>query len=137
MRANRTRRFPSSPRGGFTLLEVLVALAVLSIALVVIIQLFSANLRGIAISEDLAKAVMKAESAMREVLDDEDISEKSSSETTPDGYRIDVAITNAEEGRTENLPLKLLQIQLTVHWKDGVKERALTLKTMKAIPKKV
>ncbi len=137
MPAYRKPRFPFSSSRGFTLLEVLVALALLSIALIVIIQLFSANLRGIAISEDLAKAVMKAESAMREVLDDEDISEKSSSETTPDGYRIDVAITNAEEGRTENLPLKLLQIQLVVHWKDGVKERALTLKTMKAIPKKV
>lgn len=137
MPAYRNPRFPFSSSRGFTLLEVLVALALLSIALIVIIQLFSANLRGIAISEDLAKAVMKAESAMREVLDDEDISEKSSSDTTPDGYRIDVAITNAEEGRTENLPLKLLQIQLTVHWKDGVKERALTLKTMKAIPKKV
>ena len=128
-------RFPQC--GGFTLLEVLVALALLSVALVVILQLFSANLRGIAVSEDLAKAVMKAESAMREVLDDEDIAEKSSSETTSDGYRVDVAITNAEEGRTENLSLKLLQIRLTVHWKDGIKERALTLKTMKAIPKKI
>lgn len=137
MPANGKSRFPFSSRAGFTLLEVLVALALLSVALVAILQLFSANLRGIAISEDLAKAVMKAESAMREVLDDEDIAEKSSSETTPDGYRIDVAITNAEEGRTENLSIRLLQIRLTVHWKDGVKERALTLKTMKAIPKNI
>ena len=111
-------------------------MALLSIALVVILQLFSANLRGIAFSEDLAKAVMKAESAMREALDDEDIAEKSSSETTPDGYRIDVAITKAEEGRTENLSHELLQIRLTVHWQDGVKQRALTLQTMKTIPKK-
>lgn len=74
---------------------------------------------------------------MRDVLDNDDIAEKSSSETTPDGYRVDVAITNAEEKRTENLPLKLLQISLTVHWKDGVKERALTLKTMKAVTKKI
>ena len=137
MPVSRRPRFPFPSRGGFTLLEVLVALALLSVALVAIIQLFSANLRGIAISEDLAKAVMKANSAMREVLDDEDIAEKSSSETTPDGYRIDVAITNAEEGRTENLSVKLLQISLTVHWKDGIKERALTLKTMKTIPKKI
>jgi prepilin-type N-terminal cleavage/methylation domain-containing protein len=128
---------PFSQHCGFTLLEVLVALALLSVALVVVLQLFSANLRGIAVSEDMAKAVMKAESAMREVLDDEDIAEKSSSETTPDGYKVDVAITTAEEGRTENLNLKLLQIQLTVHWKDGVKERAITLKTLKAIPRKV
>lgn len=124
-------------KAGFTLLEVLVAMALLSIALVSIIQLFSINLRSIATSEDLAKAVMRAEATMRDVLDDEDIAEKSSSETTPDGYRVDVAITKAEEKRTENLPLELLQISLTVHWKDGVKERTLTLKTMKAVTKKI
>ncbi|SPQ00131.1 conserved hypothetical protein [Candidatus Sulfobium mesophilum] len=124
-------------KAGFTLLEVLVAMALLSIALVSIIQLFSINLRGIATSEDLAKAVMRAEATMRDVLDDEDIAEKSSSETTPDGYRVDVAITKAKEERTENLPLELLQISLTVHWKDGVKERTLTLKTMKAVTKKI
>jgi general secretion pathway protein I len=122
---------------GFTLLEVLVALVLLSVALVVILQLFSANLRGIAASEDLAKATMRAEASMRDVLDDEDIAEKSSSETTPDGYRTDVAITKVDEKKTENLPLELLQISLKVHWKDGVKERSLTLKTMKAVTKKV
>ncbi|MFI5294174.1 MAG: prepilin-type N-terminal cleavage/methylation domain-containing protein [Thermodesulfovibrionales bacterium] len=131
------RRSLDSNARGFTLLEVLVALVLLSVALVAILQLFSINLRGIAASEDFAKAVMRAEATMRDVLDDDDIAEKSSSETTPDGYRIDVAITNAEEKRTENLPLKLLQISLTVHWKDGVKERALTLKTMKAVTKKI
>ena len=131
------RRYFAFYDAGFTLLEVLVALTLLSVALVVILQLFSANLRGIATSEDLAKATMRAEATMRDVLDNEDIEEKSSSETTPDGYRIDVAITSADEKRTENLPLKLLQISLTVHWKDGVKERSLTLKTMKAVTKKV
>jgi len=131
------RRYFAFYEAGFTLLEVLVALTLLSVALVVILQLFSANLRGIATSEDFAKATMRAEATMRDVLDNEDIEEKSSSETTPDGYRIDVAITNADEKRTENLPLKLLQISLTVHWKDGVKERSLTLKTMKAVTKKV
>ena len=131
------RRYFGVYEAGFTLLEVLVALTLLSVALVVILQLFSANLRGIATSEDFAKATMRAEATMRDVLDNEDIEEKSSSETTPDGYRIDVAITNADEKRTENLPLKLLQISLTVHWKDGVKERSLTIKTMKAVTKKV
>jgi general secretion pathway protein I len=131
------RRSLDANARGFTLLEVLVALVLLSVALVAILQLFSINLRGIATSEDFAKAVMRAEATMRDVLDDDDIAEKSSSEITPDGYRIDVAITNAEEKRTENLPLKLLQISLTVHWKDGVKERALTLKTMKAVTKKI
>ncbi len=130
------RSFEARPEG-FTLLEVLVALALLSIALVVILQLFSVNLRGIATSEDFAKATMRAEATMRDVLNDEDIGEKSSSETTPDGYRIDVSITKADEKRTENLPVELLQISLIVRWSDGAKERTLTLKTMKAVTKKV
>ncbi len=131
------RRSFESYSEGFTLLEVLVALALLSVALVVVLQLFSVNLRGIATSEDYAKATMRAEATMRDVLDDEDIAEKSSSETTPDGYRIDVSITKADEKRTENLPVELLKISLTVHWNDGAKERTLTLKTMKAVTKKV
>ena len=128
----------SGTRGnGFSLLEVLVALALLSIALVVILQLFSANLAGLSASDSYAKAVLKAESKMREVLDDEDIAEKSSSETTDDGYRIDTAITDAETQRTENLPVRLLEINLTIRWANGLKERVFTLKAMKTVPKKV
>jgi len=132
-------RYRGRVRGpeGFTLLEVLVALALLSIALVVILQLFSANMRGIGASDSYAKAVMTAESKMREVLDDEEIHERTWSETTDDGYRIDASIAGTEEKRTENLPVELLEITLTVHWTDGTKERAVSLKTMKLIPKKV
>jgi general secretion pathway protein I len=122
---------------GFTLLEVLVALALLSIALVVILQLFSANMRGIAASDDYVRAVMTAESKMREITGDEEISEKAWSETTDDGYRLDTTITPAESDRTEDLPVSLLEISMTVHWTDGTKERAFTLKTVKLVPKKV
>jgi general secretion pathway protein I len=122
---------------GFTLLEVLVALALLSIALVVILQLFSANMRGIAASDDYVRAVMTAESKMRELTGDEEISEKAWSETTDDGYRLDTTITPAESDRTEDLPVSLLEISMTVHWTDGTKERAFTLKTVKLVPKKV
>jgi general secretion pathway protein I len=124
-------------RSGFTLLEVLVALAVLSIALAVVIQLFSANLRGIAASEDYTKASMKAESVMREILDDDKIAKKSWSETTNDGYRIDAEITPVEKERTDGLSVELLQIKLTLNWKDGTKERTLTLKTFKTVGKEI
>jgi len=133
----RYRRYFILRNGGFTLLEVLVALAILSIALVVVLQLFSANLRGIAVSEDFTKAVMKANSVMREILDADDMAEKSWTETTDDGYKIEAQITTAEKERTENLSLQLLQIKLTLHWTDGTKDRALTLKTLKTIAKKV
>jgi len=46
---------------GFTLIEVLVAVALLGIAVTVVIQLFSANLRAIASSEDYIYASARAE----------------------------------------------------------------------------
>lgn len=124
-------------KSGFTLLEVLVALAVLGIALVVIFQLFSADLKGLATSDDYANAVIKAESKMREILDDDTLSEKTWSEMTEDGYRIDAVVTNAIAERTENLQVKLLEINLAVHWTSGIRERTITLKTMKLVNKPV
>jgi len=127
----------NSRRGGFTLLEVLVAIAILGIAVTVVLQLFSANLRAISVSGDYVSAATKAEAKMREILSDDKLSEKSSSETTDDGYRIDVSITDALKERTDNLQVRLLEIDLTVHWTRGTKERSLSLKTMKVVNKEV
>jgi general secretion pathway protein I len=122
---------------GFTLLEVLVALAVLGIALVAVFQLFSSNLRGLVASGDYANAVIKAESKMREILDEDTLEEKTWSETTQDGYRIDASVTGAAAERTENLPVELLEINLAVHWTSGAKERTFTLKAMKLVNKPI
>jgi prepilin-type N-terminal cleavage/methylation domain-containing protein len=54
---------------GFTLLEVLVGLAIMGIAVILLFQVFSANLRSIAVSEDYTSAAVKAEARMREVLE--------------------------------------------------------------------
>jgi prepilin-type N-terminal cleavage/methylation domain-containing protein len=122
---------------GFTLLEVLVATAILGIAVTVVLQLFSANLRAISVSEDYVSAATKAGAKMREILSDDDLSEKSFSEITDDGYRMDVSITDALKERTENLQVKLLEINLTIHWVRGTKESALTLKTLKVVEKEI
>lgn len=122
---------------GFTLLEVLVALAILGIAITVVLQLFSANLRSIAASEDYISAVTTAEARLRDILDDEELSEKSWSETTSDGYRMDVTVSDALTERTDNLQVKALIIDLTIRWVKGVKENSINLKTMKSVEKKV
>ena len=125
-------------RKGFTLLEVLVATAILGIAVAVILQLFSADLRAISLSRDYVSASIKAEAKMKEILNsDEKISEKSFSETTDDGYRIDVSIAEALKERTENLQVKLLEINLTIRWLRETKERSLTLNTMKVVKREV
>jgi prepilin-type N-terminal cleavage/methylation domain-containing protein len=55
-------------KAGFTLLEVLVSLSLLGIAVTVIFQLYSANLRSIAGSEDYVAAALEAQSQMREIV---------------------------------------------------------------------
>ena len=122
---------------GFTLLEVLVALVLLSISLVAIFELFSANLRGIAKSDDYSHAVIMAESKMREVLDDDTLAERTWTESTDDGYRIDAVVSSTANDRTEDLQVKLLEINLTVSWIKDSKERTLKLKTLKMVNKQI
>ena len=122
---------------GFTLLEVLVALVLLSIALVAIFELFSTNLRGLAKSDDYSNAVIMAESKMREVLDDDNVAERAWTESTKDGYRIDTVVSSTANDRTQNLQIKLLEINLTVFWTKDSKERTFNLKTLKVVEKKI
>lgn len=122
---------------GFTLLEILVALALLAIAVTVVIQLFSANLKAIYSSEDYINATIKADSKLREVLSDDNLSERSWSETTDDGYTIYGDVYKTLKERTEDLNLDLLEIDLTVRWMVGSREKSINLRTIKVVSKKI
>ena len=129
-------RFTVSVKG-FTLLEILVTLALLGIAITVILQLFSSNLRALSVSKDYVSAAIRAEAKMREILEDTDLTEKSWSEVTDEGYRFDAAITETLKERTENLQVRMLEIALTVQWSEGLKTKFLTLKTLKVVIKRI
>jgi prepilin-type N-terminal cleavage/methylation domain-containing protein len=120
---------------GFALIEVLAAMALLGIAITIVLQLFSADLRAISASGDYISASTKAAAKMREILADDNLSERSFSEITDDGYRMDISITDALKERTENLQVRLLEIDLTVHWIKGMKEKSITMRTMKVVSK--
>ena len=53
---------------GFTLLEVMIAVAILAVGLVTLFQLFSGSLRSAKISGDYTKAVIAAQKKMDEIL---------------------------------------------------------------------
>jgi len=127
----------NSKTEGFTLLEILVTLALLGIAITVILQLFSSNLRALSVSKDYVSAAIRAEAKMREIVEDTDLTEKSWSEVTDEGYRFDAAITETLEERTENLQVRMLEIALTVQWSEGLKTKFLTLKTLKVVIKRI
>jgi general secretion pathway protein I len=122
---------------GFTLLEVLVALVLLGITVTVVIQLFSANLGLIARSEDYVDALVKAESKMREIVEEGGLEEGTSTEITPEGFTMDVRITETLVERTELLPVKVFEIDLTVRWKKARNERSIKLKTLKTLDREV
>lgn len=122
---------------GFTLLEILVSLALLAVAATAILQLFSANLRAIHASEDYVDATIKADAKLREILSNDNISERSWSETTEDGYAIYANIYKVLNERTEDLNVDLLEIDLTIRWRIGRKDKSFDLKTMKMVPKRI
>lgn len=131
-------RNPSAGGGdprGFSLLEVLVALAVMAVAVTLVLQLSSANLRAIAGSGDLTSAALRGDSRIRELLAEPDLGEKAWSEATEDGYRMDIAVAEVLKERTDTLPVRLMEVALTIHWREGAGDKSLGFRTMKMVDK--
>jgi general secretion pathway protein I len=120
---------------GFTLLEVLIALAIMAIATTLVMQLFSADLRAIAASGDMTSAAVRGDSRIREILGQPSLEENAWSEESSDGYRMDIAVREVMKPRTDNLPVKLIEVDLTIHWIEGMKEKSLRFKTQKMMDK--
>ena len=118
---------------GFTLLEVLVSLAIMAIAVTLLLQLFSTNLRAISLSGEMTSASVRADARTREILDELSPVVASWSEVTEDGYRIAVSIAEVLNERTDNLPFKLMEVSLTVGWTEGRREKSVALKTLKMV----
>lgn len=117
---------------GFTLLEVLAAMAIAGIALTIIIQLFSAGLRSLRAADETMAAAAKADEKMRSLAAGQLYGGQSWSETTEDGYRIDYAVSKAFEDRTTDIQAGLQEIRLTLHYMSGTREKTLTLSTLRA-----
>ena len=77
---------PNSTRG-FTLIEVLVALAVLSITLVVLLQAFGGGLRAVGTSERYLMATMLARSVLDDIGTETPVVAGEKSDDIADGYR--------------------------------------------------
>ena len=118
---------------GFTLIEILASLTLIGLAVVYLVQLFSANLRTIGTSQDYMEALTRAEAVMREITERDKIEEASWQEETEQGYRVAVSVSEAEKERTEELPVKLLQIEMTFSWETALRNKSLTLRSLKVV----
>ncbi len=136
-------------QNGFTLLETLVAVIVLSISIVIIMQLFSSNLKSLPNSDLHARAVFHARAKMEEVLLADVFMQSQSTGTFDDIFSWTVTIIKEEpENITEepeNLKpesnkaeqevslFDLFRIDLEVFWKNGDKEKSYMISTLTSV----
>ena len=130
MRSQLTRSSALLRSRGFSLLEVMVALAILGIALVAIFQLFSINLRSTQKAEDYSKAIFYARSMMDEAYSFIDPADASDSKEYEDKYEVTRSVSlksESEDGKT-----KLYEITVAVAWPPSGNFRISGLRTVYA-----
>ena len=127
--------------GGFTLLEISVALAVLAVGLVTCLQIFSRSLRLQDVASRESRAVLFARGAMDALLYSPELADHSEERVTAEGYRLRVLVrhANKEDGIDEkdlevNSDVSLRRLQVEVAWQDGIGAKTYTLNGLRAAP---
>lgn len=118
---------------GFTLLETLVAMMILSVALVVIMQLFSGGLRSGRIAEDYNQAVFFAKEKMEEILLAKHFTESLNEGAFDQKYRWKAQIEPIVMDETGQIDdsVKLFNIKVDVLWDEGKQERNYEISTIR------
>ncbi len=126
---------------GFTLIEMIVAVAILGIGLTVIIELFSGGLRLGRTSEEYTKAVNYARVKMEEILSKQKIEEGNEEGEFDNTFRWQVGIKKMDILPTEKNPdfkppVELFEVKVNVLWKSGskgAKDRSASIETYKTV----
>jgi prepilin-type N-terminal cleavage/methylation domain-containing protein len=126
---------------GFTLLEIMVALAILGVGVVTCLQIFSGSIRLTDRASRQSRAVLHARAAMDALLFGNELADHTEERTTAEGYRTRILVRHAgpEEGIDRkdldfvtDVALRYLQVDVT--WQDGIGFKTYTLKSMRAAP---
>ena len=130
-------KFPVSNRG-FTLIEILVAISILSISLVVIFQLFSGGLKSSRLSDQYTRGIFHAKEKMEEILLSTEFAEEVSEGEFEDSFRWKSKIVPIEQAEEEasKLPFNTYNIKVDIFWDEGYKEKRFSISTMKVVEKK-
>ncbi len=131
--------YRSNRNKGFTLIEVVVAFAILGVGLTVIIELFSGGLRLARASMEYTKAVNYARIKMEEFTAKPAVEEGTEEGESDDKtFRWQVAVKKVDllsidKSVDYKPPIELYQVKIDVFWKSGTKERSTTVESLKAI----
>jgi len=125
-------------KSGFTLIEVVVAMAILGISLILVIELFSGGLRLGRASEEYTQASHYAQMKLEEIAMTRQMEEGSEEGEFDSTYRWQVETKKVEilplEGATDYTPpADLFQVQVRIIWKSGRQEKTTTIETFKTV----
>ena len=137
-----TSRTHRSATTGFTLIEVIVALAILGIGLTVIIELFAGGLRLARTSEEYTKGVNYARIKMEEIVSQQSMKEGNEEGKFDETFRWQVGVKKLDilpgEKSTEfKPPVELFQVKVNILWKSGSKERSTSIESYKAVKSEI
>lgn len=102
---------------GFTLIEVIVSMAILGISLVLIMQLFSAGLKSAKASCDYTIAIVHAKDKMEELSTTLD----NDSGTFEDGFKWETEVQDYRQ--TEESEYKLQKLVVKIVWPEALKQQ--------------
>lgn len=121
---------------GFTLMEVLVALAVLAMSLSILLGIFSQALDRVrenqikASANNLAKTIL----LRTETADPAEVKDMAGVSDSGLRWRIQVREYGSEQDRA-NWPQRAVQVSAIVRWEDHGRDRSVALSTMRLLPK--
>ena len=120
---------------GFTLLEVLVAFAILALSLGVLMQVFATGLRTTVIAEEYTQAAMYAESILAAVGADEALSEGEEAGRINDifSWRSTVQPYVSEDLEEEELRMDAYRVAVEVSWEGSGRGRSVVLETLRVV----
>ena len=123
---------------GMTLIEVLVAFVILSLAMGVIMQIFSGGMRNARLAEGYSRAVFLAESRLAAVgLEQPLVAGEVSGQVNPD-LRWRVTINPFDDGGVAEqlvMPVRLYQVRVRVSWSDEGRQRQIELGSLRLGPR--
>jgi general secretion pathway protein I len=115
-------------QSGFTLMEVLIAFAIVSLSFVLIMQLFAGGLRASRTSCDYTRAVVYAKDKMGE-LSDNPVEGDGEFE---DGFKWQAVVEDYKE--LEETTYNLMKLKVIVTWSDGArKDRKVEFVSLKTV----
>ena len=121
---------------GFSLLEVLVAFAILSVSLGVLLQAFATGLRNAGVAEDYTQATLYAESILAAYGREQPLS--AGVREGPINERF--SWRGAVSAYTENMPdpektrMRAWRVSVQVFWRGLAQTRSVTLETLRLTP---